>query len=95
MPGMAGKVRTISPRVSIGDLERQVRAAIDQEGSYVGAATTTDARQVAHLWRLTRRLEADPGLDCFPRPRPDGSTVLSVIRRGEQPGGYWGEAKTG
>jgi hypothetical protein len=92
---MASTAATISPRLPLGDLERQARARVERDGIYVVAAATRAGRQVAYLRRLRRRLEADPGLDCFERDLPDGTTLLSVIARGQRPGGWWGEPKTG
>jgi len=92
---MAGVVITISSRVHVDDLERQARVRVERDGVAVVAATTSDQRQVRQLRRLAGRLGADDALDCFLRDWPDGSTLLSVIPRGQRPGGWWGEGKTG
>lgn len=92
---MAGVVRTLSPRMPLDRAERITRSSLDHDDAAVWTASAGDPRQTEHLRRLYRRLEHDPALDCFCRPRPDGAMWLSVIRRGQRPGGWWGEPKIG
>ena len=76
---MAGTI-TVSPRVPVDDLERQVRARVARDGGVELAATTAVHRQVAHLRRLGRRLRADDRLACIPfSDTPDGGTYLVVL----------------
>jgi hypothetical protein len=92
---MSAAVLTISPRMPLDRAERIARGRVERDGVAVMAADSSDRRQVAQLRRLHDRLTADDDLDCFLRDRPDGTTWLSVIPRGQRPLGWWGDAKTG
>jgi hypothetical protein len=93
---MAGTVITVSPRVSLSDLERLARARLDRDGVAVFAAVTADGRQRHHLLRLRARLVADPALEVYGGTgRPDGTTGLTVFAAGGPRPGWFGGAKTG
>ena len=93
---MAGIVITLSPRVPVAEMERRTRALVARDGVAELAADSADARQVAHLRRIFRRLAADPALECYLADRTDGATYVTVFAAGQQHRpGWWGEAKTG
>jgi hypothetical protein len=99
---------TISPRVSLAALERQVRNRVERDGLAVIAAAADDSRQVRYLRRLAYRLAGDTALDCYWGPggepdlddeAPTGTVVLTVFARSGRSTrrglGWFGEAHTG
>jgi hypothetical protein len=90
---MTATVMTLSPHVPLSEYERMMRATVGRGDDAAIGVATTDKRRVRELGRLRGRLAADPALDCFTRNRPNGSTVLTAIRAGDQPSGYWGEVE--
>ena len=96
---MVGTI-TISPRVPVKAMQRQVRARVERDGGVELAAATRHRRQVAHLGRLEDLLRADDQLACIPfSDTPDGGTYLMVLSAGvdlEVTGWAWqGDAKLG
>jgi hypothetical protein len=92
---MVASVITVSPRVPVAKLEQIARGRILRDGGVELAVTTADARQVAHLRRVVRRLAADPALQCHLKDRTDGATYLTAFPAGKPPVGWMGEPRTG
>ena len=92
---MTATVITLSPRVPVAEIERRIQARVDRDGVAEVAAATGDGRQVAYLRRISRRLAADPALECYFADRMDGATYLTVFAAGKRPAGWWGEPRIG
>jgi hypothetical protein len=90
---MAATVITLSPRIPVAEIERRTRALVARDGVAELAADSADARQVAQLRRVARRMAADPGLECYLADRTDSATYLTVFMAGKRDAGWWGTWK--
>jgi hypothetical protein len=89
-------VSTVSTRVPVDDLARQVRAGVEQDGRAVLAAASGNPRQGAHLRRLTRLLATSGDLDYLEARTSGGTTYLMVRPAGNDGPITWrGDPKTG
>ena len=90
---MPATVITLSPNMPLDRAERVVRERVARNRVAEVVAKTADRRQVRHLRRLARRLDADPGLEVYGSDRADGGTYVIVVPAGSGPVGLRGEPK--